>query len=48
MDAKGQIKSECIYEITDFPKYHQKIFIDFGAEKNNNKQTIHYLRKKDS
>ena len=26
---KGQIMSECIYEIIDFPKYHQKILIDF-------------------
>ena len=26
---KGQIMSECIYEITDFPKYHQKNLIDF-------------------
>ena len=23
---KGQIMSECIYEIIDFPKYHQKIW----------------------
>ena len=23
--AKGQIMSECIYEIISFPKYHQKI-----------------------
>ena len=23
-DAKGQMKSECIYEIIDFPKYHRK------------------------
>ena len=22
---KGQMKSECIYEIIDFPKYHRKI-----------------------
>ena len=21
--AKGQMKAECIYEIIDFPKYHQ-------------------------
>ena len=27
--AKGQIKSECIYEIIDFPKYHRKNLIDF-------------------
>ena len=26
---KGQIMSECIYEIIDFPKYHQKNLIDF-------------------
>ena len=26
---KGQIMSECIYEITDFPKYHRKNLIDF-------------------
>ena len=27
--AKGQIMSECIYEIIDFPKYHPKNLIDF-------------------
>ena len=27
--AKGQMKSECIYEIIDFPKYHWKNLIDF-------------------
>ena len=27
--CKGQMKSECIYEIIDFPKYHQKNLIDF-------------------
>ena len=26
---KGQIMSECIYEIIDFPKYHQRKLIDF-------------------
>ena len=26
--AKGQIMSECIYEIIDFPKYHQNFLID--------------------
>ena len=26
---KGQIMSECIYEIIDFPKYHRKNLIDF-------------------
>ena len=30
--AKGQMKSECIYEIIDFPKYHQKNLIDFSPE----------------
>ena len=30
--AKGQMKSECIYEIIDFPKYHQKNLIDFCPE----------------
>ena len=30
--TKGQIMSECIYEIIDFPKYHQKILIDFCPE----------------
>ena len=29
---KGQMKSECIYEIIDFPKYHQKNLIDFCPE----------------
>ena len=27
--AKDQIMSECIYEIINFPKYHQKNLIDF-------------------
>ena len=27
--TKGQMKSECIYEIIDFPKYHQKFLINF-------------------
>ena len=27
--SKGQIKSECIYDIMDFPKYHRKNLIDF-------------------
>ena len=27
--TKGQIKSECIYEIIDFQKYHRKNLIDF-------------------
>ena len=27
--SKGQIMSECIYEIIDLPKYHRKNFIDF-------------------
>ena len=27
--SKGQIMSECIYEITDFPKYQRKNLIDF-------------------
>ena len=27
--TKGQMKSECIYEIIDFPKYHRKNLIDF-------------------
>ena len=26
---KGQMKSECIFEITHFPKYHRKKLIDF-------------------
>ena len=29
---KGQIMSECIYEIIDFPKYQQKNLIDFYPE----------------
>ena len=29
---KGQIKSECIYEIMVFPKYHRKNLIDFCPE----------------
>ena len=28
--SKGQMKSECIYEIIDFPKYHLKNLIDFS------------------
>ena len=28
-ETKGQITSECIYEIIDFPKYHHKNLIDF-------------------
>ena len=31
--SKGQMKSECIYEIIDFPKYHQKDLIDFCPER---------------
>ena len=27
--TKGQIMSQCIYEIINFPKYHRKDFIDF-------------------
>ena len=27
--SKGQMKSKCIYEIIDFPKYHRKNLIDF-------------------
>ena len=27
--SKGQIKSECIYEIIDFSKYHLKKLLDF-------------------
>ena len=27
--TKGQIMSECIYEIINFPKYHRKMLIDF-------------------
>ena len=27
--CKGQMKSKCIYEIIDFPKYHRKYLIDF-------------------
>ena len=30
--AKGQMKSECIYEIIDFPKYQRKNLIDFCPE----------------
>ena len=30
--TKGQVKSECIYEIIDFPKYHRKNLIDFCPE----------------
>ena len=30
--AKGQMKSECIYEIIDFPKYHGKNVINFCPE----------------
>ena len=30
--GKGQMKSECIYEIIDFPKYPQKNLIDFCPE----------------
>ena len=29
--AKGQIMSECIYEIIDFPKYHQKNLMKISA-----------------
>ena len=29
VECKGQMKSECIYEIIDFPKYHRKNLIDF-------------------
>ena len=29
---KGQIMSECIYEIIDFPKYHRKNLPDFCPE----------------
>ena len=32
-ETKGQIMSECIYEIIDFPKYHQKNLIDFCPER---------------
>ena len=31
-ETKGQMKSECIYEIIDFPKYHWKNLIDFCHE----------------
>ena len=31
--SKGQMKSECIYEIIDFPKHHLKILIDFCPER---------------
>ena len=27
--TEGQIMSECIYKIIDFPKYHRKNLIDF-------------------
>ena len=30
--SKGQIKSECIYAIIHFPKYHQNFLIDFCPE----------------
>ena len=30
--SKGQMKSECIYEIIDFPKYYRKYLIDFCPE----------------
>ena len=30
--SKGQMKSEYIYEIIDFPKYHRKNLIDFCPE----------------
>ena len=30
--GKGQMKSECIYEIIDFPKYHRKNLTDFCPE----------------
>ena len=30
--TEGQMKSECIHEIIDFPKYHQKSLIDFCPE----------------
>ena len=30
--TKGQMKSECTYEIIDFPKYHQKNLKDFCPE----------------
>ena len=29
MCIKGQMKSDCIYEIIDFPKYHRKKLTDF-------------------
>ena len=29
---KGKMKSECFYEIIDFPKHHQKNLIDFCPE----------------
>jgi len=31
-EAKDQMKSECTYEIIDFPKYHRKKLIDFCSE----------------
>ena len=30
--CKGQMMSECIYEIIDFPKYHRKNLPDFCPE----------------
>ena len=30
--TKGQMKSECIYEIINFPKYHRKFLVDFCPE----------------
>ena len=30
---KGHMKSECIYEIIDFPKYHLRNLIDFCPER---------------
>ena len=30
--TKGQIMSESVYEIIDFPKYHRKNLIDFCPE----------------
>ena len=32
LSSKGQMKSECIYEIINFPKYHSKYLIDFCPE----------------
>ena len=31
-NSKGQMKSECIYEIIDSPKYHRKNLIDICPE----------------